>query len=60
LLYSVSDNLTATLHVSKNKQNSVAYTIVAGNISTEGVTCVDVANALRLPKEPAIDHASGG
>jgi iron complex outermembrane receptor protein len=37
LLYNISDDLTATLRLSKSKQDPVDYAIIAGNIGAEGV-----------------------
>ena len=37
LLYKISDDLTATLRMSKSKQDPVDYAIIAGNIGAEGV-----------------------
>ncbi len=37
LLYKISDDLTATLRLSKSKQDPVDYAIIAGNIGAEGV-----------------------
>jgi iron complex outermembrane receptor protein len=37
LLYNISDDLTATLRMSKSKQDPVDYAIIAGNIGAKGV-----------------------
>jgi iron complex outermembrane receptor protein len=46
-LYKVTDDLTATLRLSKSKQDPVDYAIIAGNIAAEGVPGVGGAGYYR-------------